>query len=124
MAVPQSRQVCGSCGRHRIPLWHVTLWGDACPFIPHIYKLRTGKLSLTNTQSVHISPEQLFRTGHRVLLFSQMTELLWILEDYLSVQGIKYLRLDGSTKADERGVLLDKFNEQVCPVAEVGAEEI
>jgi hypothetical protein len=42
-----------------------------------------------------------------------MVKLLFILEDYLTFLGIKYLRLDGGTKAEERGTMLDKFNENV-----------
>ncbi|XP_043229221.1 ATP-dependent helicase brm-like [Amphibalanus amphitrite] len=49
--------------------------------------------------------------GHRVLLFCQMTQLMTIMEDYLNYKGYKFLRLDGTTKAEERGDLLKKFNE-------------
>ncbi|KAI5365482.1 putative bromodomain, helicase, Helicase superfamily 1/2, ATP-binding domain-containing protein [Septoria linicola] len=50
------------------------------------------------------------RTGHRVLLFFQMTQIMNIMEDFLRFRGIKYLRLDGSTKADDRSELLRLFN--------------
>ncbi|KAK8943780.1 Chromatin structure-remodeling complex protein SYD [Platanthera guangdongensis] len=53
---------------------------------------------------------KLKRTGHRVLLFSQMTRLMNILEIYLDMYGYKYLRLDGSTKTEERGAKLKMFN--------------
>ncbi|CAA6658913.1 unnamed protein product [Spirodela intermedia] len=46
---------------------------------------------------------KLQRSGHRVLLFSQMTRLIDILEIYLQLHEFKYLRLDGSTKTEERG---------------------
>ncbi|XP_067949121.1 probable global transcription activator SNF2L2 [Watersipora subatra] len=49
-------------------------------------------------------------TGHRVLLFCQMTAVMTILEDYFNYRGYNYLRLDGSTKADDRGLLLAQFN--------------
>lgn len=50
-------------------------------------------------------------TGHRVLMFCQMTRLMDIMEDYLKWCEMKYLRLDGTTKSDERGNLLKYFNE-------------
>ncbi|KAJ6848789.1 putative ATP-dependent DNA helicase CHR12 [Iris pallida] len=53
---------------------------------------------------------KLKRAGHRVLLFSQMTKLMDILEIYLQLHGFKYMRLDGSTKTEERGTLLKQFN--------------
>ncbi|KAK3137522.1 hypothetical protein QOZ80_5BG0453420 [Eleusine coracana subsp. coracana] len=55
---------------------------------------------------------KLQRAGHRVLLFSQMTKLLDILEVYLQMYTFKYMRLDGSTKTEERGKLLADFNKK------------
>ncbi len=40
--------------------------------------------------------------GSRVLIFSQMTRMLDILEDYLEFRGYQFCRLDGSTAQDER----------------------
>ena len=50
-------------------------------------------------------------TGHRVLMFFQMTQIMNIMEDFLRLRGLKYLRLDGSTKADDRSDLLKLFND-------------
>ncbi|XP_068130422.1 transcription activator BRG1 isoform X1 [Hyperolius riggenbachi] len=50
-------------------------------------------------------------TNHKVLLFCQMTTLMTIMEDYFAYRGFKYLRLDGTTKAEDRGMLLKTFNE-------------
>ncbi|GMP56492.1 hypothetical protein CsSME_00020957 [Camellia sinensis var. sinensis] len=58
---------------------------------------------------------KLHRAGHRVLLFSQMTRLMDILEIYLQLHDFKYLRLDGSTKTEERGTLLKQFNAPDSP---------
>ncbi|KAF5752303.1 transcription regulatory protein SNF2-like isoform X1 [Tripterygium wilfordii] len=58
---------------------------------------------------------KLHRAGHRVLLFSQMTRLMDILEIYLQLHEFMYLRLDGSTKTAERGVLLSQFNAPDSP---------
>ena len=54
-------------------------------------------------------------TGHRVLMFFQMTQIMNIMEDFLRLRGISYLRLDGATKADERSELLKLFNEPNSP---------
>ncbi|KAL4647915.1 transcription activator BRG1-like [Arapaima gigas] len=50
-------------------------------------------------------------TGHKVLLFCQMTSLMTIMEDYFAYRNFKYLRLDGTTKAEDRGMLLKTFND-------------
>lgn len=49
-------------------------------------------------------------TGHRVLMFFQMTQIMNIMEDFLRLRGMLYLRLDGSTKSDDRSELLKQFN--------------
>lgn len=49
-------------------------------------------------------------TGHRVLMFFQMTAIMDIMEDYLRYRRMEYLRLDGTTKSDERSDLLREFN--------------
>ncbi|CAI0391511.1 unnamed protein product [Linum tenue] len=54
-------------------------------------------------------------TGHRILLFSQMTKLMNILEIYLRLHGYMYLRLDGTTKTEERGAKLKQFNAPDSP---------
>ena len=50
-------------------------------------------------------------TGHRVLIFSLMTEVLNLLEDLLKYLGLKYSRLDGSTKGETRQQLIKDFND-------------
>jgi ATP-dependent helicase STH1/SNF2 len=49
-------------------------------------------------------------TGHRVLMFFQMTAIMDIMEDYLRYKQMEYMRLDGTTKSDERSDLLREFN--------------
>ncbi|KAM3867802.1 putative global transcription activator SNF2L2 isoform 3-T3 [Diretmus argenteus] len=55
---------------------------------------------------------KLHATNHRVLLFCQMTSLMTIMEDYFAYRNFLYLRLDGTTKSDDRAELLKKFNEK------------
>ncbi|KAI1868127.1 uncharacterized protein JN550_006615 [Neoarthrinium moseri] len=54
-------------------------------------------------------------SGHRVLMFFQMTAIMDIMEDFLRFRGIQYLRLDGTTKSDERSDLLRIFNAPDSP---------
>lgn len=54
-------------------------------------------------------------SGHRVLMFFQMTQIMNIMEDYLRLRGMQYLRLDGATKADDRSDLLRMFNAPNSP---------
>ena len=49
-----------------------------------------GKLTLLDKML-----RQLRTQGHRVLIFSQMTKMLDLLEDFLDGIGIKYERIDG-----------------------------
>lgn len=53
---------------------------------------------------------KLKKTGHRVLIFFQMTQVMDIMEDFLRLKDMKYMRLDGSTKADDRQEMLKEFN--------------
>jgi chromodomain-helicase-DNA-binding protein 4 len=49
-------------------------------------------------------------TGHRVLIFSQMTKMLDLLEDFLDGFGYKYERIDGSITGTLRQDAIDRFN--------------
>ncbi|CAD7080477.1 unnamed protein product [Hermetia illucens] len=71
---------------------------------PDLYRV-SGKFELLD----RILPK-LKATNHRVLLFCQMTQCMTIIEDYLGWRQFGYLRLDGTTKAEDRGDLLKKFN--------------
>ncbi|XP_037933405.1 chromodomain-helicase-DNA-binding protein Mi-2 homolog [Teleopsis dalmanni] len=54
--------------------------------------------------------KQLKEQGHRVLIFSQMTKMLDILEDFLEGEGYKYERIDGSITGNLRQEAIDRFN--------------
>ncbi|ORX36499.1 SNF2 family N-terminal domain-domain-containing protein [Kockovaella imperatae] len=49
--------------------------------------------------------------GKRMLLFSQFVMILDILQVALQHMDIKYTRLDGSTRTDERQLIVDEFTE-------------
>jgi SNF2 family DNA or RNA helicase len=42
--------------------------------------------------------------GHRALIFTQMSKMLDVLEVFLNIHGYSYMRLDGSTKPEQRQV--------------------
>jgi SNF2 family DNA or RNA helicase len=48
--------------------------------------------------------------GHKVLIFTQMSKMLDILEAFLNMNGHTYVRLDGGTSIDQRQRLMDRFN--------------
>ncbi|XVF46045.1 hypothetical protein PTKIN_Ptkin02bG0256400 [Pterospermum kingtungense] len=62
---------------------------------------------------LHSMLKALYREGHRVLIFSQMTKLLDILEDYLTIEfGPKtYERVDGSVSVADRQTAISRFNQ-------------
>ncbi|OMJ68517.1 hypothetical protein SteCoe_34011 [Stentor coeruleus] len=48
--------------------------------------------------------------GKKVLIFSQFTQMLDLLEEYLHAKWYKYERLDGSVKASDRTASIERFN--------------
>lgn len=48
--------------------------------------------------------------GHRVLLFTQMTRVLDILEDYLVMRRFAYCRIDGNTSYEAREAYIEAYN--------------
>jgi len=52
----------------------------------------------------------LMAKNSRVLIFSQFTMVLNILEEFLGCLGYKYLRMDGSTPVLDRQMLIDEYN--------------
>merc|ERR1719412_3531360 len=71
---------------------------------PDIYR-SSGKFELID----RILPK-MKESGHRILMFCQMTTCMTIIEDYFNYKGYKFLRLDGMTKADDRAEQLKQFN--------------
>lgn len=62
---------------------------------------------------LHSMLKILHKEGHRVLIFSQMTKLLDILEDYLNIEfGPRtFERVDGSVSVTERQAAIARFNQ-------------
>ncbi|KAI1806742.1 SWI/SNF family of DNA-dependent ATPase [Daldinia bambusicola] len=53
---------------------------------------------------------RLQKQGSRVLIFSQMSRLLDILEDYCVFRDYKYCRIDGGTAHEDRIAAIDEYN--------------
>uniref|UniRef100_A0ACD5WIF7 Uncharacterized protein n=1 Tax=Avena sativa TaxID=4498 RepID=A0ACD5WIF7_AVESA len=65
----------------------------------------SGKLQL-----LHKLLPKLKERGNRVLIFSQMTKMLDILEDFLYSLGYKYARIDGQTSLSARQESIKEYN--------------
>ena len=63
---------------------------------------------LGKLQTLDILLRRLKTEDHRVLIFTQMTKMLNILEAFLNYHGHRYLRLDGTTKVEQRQVSVRK----------------
>jgi non-specific serine/threonine protein kinase len=61
--------------------------------------------------------EELFDEGHSVLVFSQFTSFLDIVERALAGRGLSFMRLDGSTPVPERKTLVTAFQKSEAPAA-------
>uniref|UniRef100_A0A914YYF5 Helicase ATP-binding domain-containing protein n=1 Tax=Panagrolaimus superbus TaxID=310955 RepID=A0A914YYF5_9BILA len=53
---------------------------------------------------------KLFKDKHRVLIFSQMTRMLDIMEEFCEFEDYKYERIDGSITGQNRQEAIDRFN--------------
>ena len=98
-AIMQLRKVCNH------PYLFLSEWN-----IDDFITRSSGKFDLLNRML-----PKLKRAGHRVLMFSQMTQLMTILERYFDMKGYKYLRLDGSTNSEERERTMFMFNDPNSP---------
>jgi SWI/SNF-related matrix-associated actin-dependent regulator of chromatin subfamily A member 5 len=76
------------------------------PYIdgPHLWE-NSGKMQLLNK----LLPK-LKERGSRVLIFSQMTRVLDILEDYMRYKAYEYCRIDGNTEGEQRDINIEDFN--------------
>ncbi|KAM7523482.1 hypothetical protein LguiA_013384 [Lonicera macranthoides] len=55
--------------------------------------------------------DDLIPKGHRVLIFSQTRKMLNLIQESLSSRGYEYLRIDGTTKANDRVTVVNNFQE-------------
>ena len=72
-----------------------------------------GKELVNNCGKLQVLDKMLMKLkakGHRVLIFSQMTRLLDLLEDYLEYKNYRYERIDGSITGQLRQEAIDRYN--------------
>ncbi|KIJ09633.1 hypothetical protein PAXINDRAFT_102214, partial [Paxillus involutus ATCC 200175] len=65
----------------------------------------SGKMMILDKLLQSLKPK-----GSRVLIFSQMSRVLDILEDYCLFRSFKYCRIDGSTAHEDRILAIDEYN--------------
>lgn len=88
---------------------HVYLMPDSAPDPYEITEeivSGSGKLILLDRMLPRLKAD-----NHRVLLFSQFTSMLDILEDYCKLRDWKYVRLDGNTNRVQRRLDVRRYNE-------------
>ncbi|KAG8920929.1 hypothetical protein FRC03_005426 [Tulasnella sp. 419] len=88
---------------------HPYLFDGAEPGPPYT----TGEHLITNAGKMVILDKLLSKMkekGSRVLIFSQMSRVLDILEDYCIYRGYGYCRIDGGTGHEDRIAAIDEYN--------------
>lgn len=82
--------------------WPVTR--DPKQFLQQLVQA-SGKLALMDSML-----ERMKERGHRVLIYSQFTTLLDLLEEWLTARQWGYQRIDGSVSGADRQSRIDQFN--------------
>nr|CEL64560.1 TPA: SWI2/SNF2 ISWI-like SANT [Neospora caninum Liverpool] len=77
---------------------------NADPFGEHVIE-NAGKLRFCDRLL-----RRLIQEHRRCLIFTQMTKMIDILEDYCRIRMFKYCRIDGNTSGDERDRQIEAFN--------------
>ncbi|XP_052467493.1 helicase SRCAP isoform X1 [Carassius gibelio] len=105
----QQGHISSVLSSHLSPLT-LTLHRIQCNMRTHFPDLRLIQYDCGKLQTLHLLLRKLKAGGHRVLIFTQMTRMLDILEQFLNYHGHIYLRLDGSTRVEQRQALMERFN--------------
>ncbi|XP_057253357.1 helicase SRCAP-like, partial [Pezoporus wallicus] len=80
------------------------------PWGTHFPDRRLVQYDCGKLQTLDVLLRRLKAGAHRVLIFTQMTRMLDVLERFLTYHGHIYLRLDGSTRVEQRQALMERFN--------------
>lgn len=82
---------------------------------PQLLKIASNKVKTSGKMELFKEMvEQLVSEGHRALIFSQFTQMLTILREWLDHENIPYCYLDGSTR--NRSKVIKKFNGNGTPL--------
>jgi SNF2 family DNA or RNA helicase len=82
---------------------------------PQLLKIASNKVKTSGKMELFQElVEQLVNEGHRALVFSQFTQMLAILREWLDRKKIPYCYLDGSTR--NRSKVIGEFNENGVPL--------
>ncbi|KAJ2691694.1 DNA-dependent ATPase fun30, partial [Coemansia spiralis] len=106
--VVEDMEVCSDFELHRL-----------CSKYPRMrkYALETAQLlDAGKVQKLRPIIDECITKGEKLLLFSQFTSMLNVLEAVLAAWNIEFFRLDGQTKVDERQGIIDTFNDPGCTV--------
>jgi len=69
------------------------------------YRESSGKLAMLERLLIRLKAN-----GHRAVIFSQFTSMLNIIEDFLTMLGFVFVRIDGSTNRVQRMINISQFN--------------
>ncbi|KAJ2532584.1 DNA-dependent ATPase fun30 [Coemansia sp. RSA 1937] len=108
--VLEDMEVCSDFELHNI-----------CKTYPRMSKYKLPDEALFDSgkvQQLKLIVDECVKRGEKLLVFSQFTTMLNILEAVFELWNIEYYRLDGQTKVAERQGLIDQFNspESTAPV--------
>ncbi|KAJ2498052.1 DNA-dependent ATPase fun30 [Coemansia sp. RSA 1972] len=108
--VLEDMEVCSDFELHNI-----------CSTYPRMSKFKLPDEALLDSgkvQQLKLIVDECVKRGEKLLVFSQFTTMLNILEAVFALWNIEYYRLDGQTKVAERQGLIDQFNskESTAPV--------
>ncbi|KAJ2809350.1 DNA-dependent ATPase fun30 [Coemansia guatemalensis] len=106
--VLEDMEVCSDFELHKLCSNHPKMH-KFC--LPDEALLDSGKV-----QQLRIIIDECVERGEKLLLFSQFTSMLDILEAVLGIWKTAYFRLDGQTKVDERQGMIDIFNSKSSSV--------
>ncbi len=73
--------------------------------------IESAKFNMLKEKSLELIDE-----GHKVVVFSQFTSMLDIIEEWLDQVKIRHLRIDGSISAKKRMELVDTFQDSDDPI--------